>query len=237
MIAARLPACCPESPTRPGTAALAAARAPGHEPDDDDDGHGDQPDDEKRLERCNDAAHRREGKRDGDDRATIVPMIRRMSPLCPRAPAQATVALAGDFLLSLLNAAQVKLGGENARLLIDVTAVAHEHVRPLPTRQIDQLLRQLRLSQVSAEAARASKASRRRTTSTGHPAQLDRRLRSAMLPPRHVTRDGMAPRTGRVATRDRISCGYCRRGWGVYFVLALGMFPRLGWSSCSASSP
>jgi hypothetical protein len=30
----------------------------------------------------------------------------------PPRPWQATVALAGDFLLSLLNAAQVKLGGE-----------------------------------------------------------------------------------------------------------------------------
>ena len=36
----------------------------------------------------------------------------------------------GDFLFSLLNAAQVKLGRRDARLLIDVTAVAHEHARP-----------------------------------------------------------------------------------------------------------
>ena len=62
----------------------------------------------------------------------------------------------GDFLFSLLNAAQVKLGRRDARLLIDVTAVAHEHARPyLPgelTRQIDQVLGQLRLGQVSAES-------------------------------------------------------------------------------------
>ena len=61
----------------------------------------------------------------------------------------------GDFLFSLINAAQVKLGRRDARLLIDVTAVAHEHARPyLPaelTRQIDQVLGQLRLGQVSAE--------------------------------------------------------------------------------------
>ena len=48
----------------------------------------------------------------------------------------------GDFLFSLINAAQVKLGRRDARLLIDVTAVAHEHARPyLPaelTRQIDR---------------------------------------------------------------------------------------------------
>ncbi len=62
----------------------------------------------------------------------------------------------GDFLFSLLNAAQVKLGRRDARLLIDVTAVAHEHARPyLPgelTRQIDQVLGQLRFAQVSAES-------------------------------------------------------------------------------------
>jgi len=33
-------------------------------------------------------------------------------------------------LFSLLNAAQVKLGRRDARLLIDVTVVAHEHARP-----------------------------------------------------------------------------------------------------------
>lgn len=62
----------------------------------------------------------------------------------------------GDFLFSLLNAAQVKLGRRDARLLIDVAAVAHEHARPhLPgelTSQIDQVLGQLRMGQVSAES-------------------------------------------------------------------------------------
>jgi hypothetical protein len=62
----------------------------------------------------------------------------------------------GDVLFSLLSAAEVKLGRRDARLLIDVTAVAHEHARPyLPgelTRQIDQVLGQLRLGQVSAES-------------------------------------------------------------------------------------
>jgi len=61
----------------------------------------------------------------------------------------------GEFLFSLLNAAQVKLGRRDARLLIDVSAVAHEHARAhLPgelTSQIDQLLGQLRMGQVSAE--------------------------------------------------------------------------------------
>jgi hypothetical protein len=62
----------------------------------------------------------------------------------------------GEALFGLLQAAQVKLGRKDARLLIDVTAVAHEHARPyLPgelTGQIDQVLGQLRLGQVSAES-------------------------------------------------------------------------------------
>jgi len=60
-----------------------------------------------------------------------------------------------DAVFSLLNAAQIKLGRRDARLLIDVSAVVHEHARRyLPdelTRQIDQALGQLRLGQVSAE--------------------------------------------------------------------------------------
>jgi hypothetical protein len=61
----------------------------------------------------------------------------------------------GDAIFTLLNAAQIKLGRRDARLLIDMSTVAHEHTRPyLPdqlARQIDQVLGQLRLSQVSAE--------------------------------------------------------------------------------------
>ena len=60
-----------------------------------------------------------------------------------------------DVVFSLLNAAQMKLGRRDARLLIDVGTVAHEHARPyLPDKlatQIDQVLGQLRLGQVSAE--------------------------------------------------------------------------------------
>ena len=61
----------------------------------------------------------------------------------------------GDFLFSLLNTAQVKLGRRDARLLIDVVAVAHDHARAyLPgelTTQIEQALGQLRMGQVNAE--------------------------------------------------------------------------------------
>jgi hypothetical protein len=61
----------------------------------------------------------------------------------------------GEVVFTLLNAAQVKLGRRDARLLIDLATVAHEHARAyLPdelTKQIDQVLGQLRLGQVSAE--------------------------------------------------------------------------------------
>jgi hypothetical protein len=61
----------------------------------------------------------------------------------------------GDVLLSLLNAAEVKLGRRDARLLIDMAAVAHDHARSyLPdelNEQVEQALGQLRLGQVSAE--------------------------------------------------------------------------------------
>ena len=67
----------------------------------------------------------------------------------------------GDVMFSLLNAAQVKLGRRDARLLIDVSTVALEQARPhLPaelTKQIDQVLGHLRMGQVSAEG-RASQA-------------------------------------------------------------------------------
>jgi hypothetical protein len=61
----------------------------------------------------------------------------------------------GDVVFTLLQAAQIKLGRRDARLLIDVSTVAHEHARPyLPgdlTRQIDEALGELRLAQVGAE--------------------------------------------------------------------------------------
>jgi hypothetical protein len=67
----------------------------------------------------------------------------------------------GDIVFSLLNAAQIKLGRRDARLLIDVTAVAHEHARPyLPdklTKHVDEALGQLRLGQVSAEGPTGAK--------------------------------------------------------------------------------
>ena len=61
-----------------------------------------------------------------------------------------------DVLFNLLHTAQVKLGLRDARLLIDMAAVAREHPRPylagVLTRQIDLMLGQLRRGQVSAES-------------------------------------------------------------------------------------
>jgi hypothetical protein len=61
----------------------------------------------------------------------------------------------GDAVFLLLNAAEVKIGRRDARLLIDISVVAHEHARPyLPaelTSQIDQALGHLRMGQVRAE--------------------------------------------------------------------------------------
>jgi hypothetical protein len=61
----------------------------------------------------------------------------------------------GEVLFSMLNAAQVKLGRRDARLLIDLSTVAHEYARPYLSdeliEQTDGALGQLRLGQVSAE--------------------------------------------------------------------------------------
>jgi hypothetical protein len=74
--------------------------------------------------------------------------LRRMRSL----PVEQVIA---EVVFTLLNAAQVKLGRRDARLLIDVSTVAHEHARPYLTgeltHQIDEMLNQLRLGQVSAE--------------------------------------------------------------------------------------
>lgn len=60
-----------------------------------------------------------------------------------------------DLLFTTLNAAQVKLGRKDACLLIDLSTVMHDHARNYvaaePAKQIDQVLGQLRLGQVSAE--------------------------------------------------------------------------------------
>jgi hypothetical protein len=74
------------------------------------------------------------------------------------APAEQVIA---ELLSGLLNAAQIKLGRRDARLLIDLSGLLHEHARRhLPaelTRQVDQVLHQLRLGQVRAEGEVANR--------------------------------------------------------------------------------
>jgi len=92
------PACSPEPAARRATAAqrpasggrgcaaLAATRAPGYEPHDDEYGHRDQSDDDKRLERSDDPARRRDGKPDGEDRAEDCPDDPAHVPSMPPGP-------------------------------------------------------------------------------------------------------------------------------------------------------
>lgn len=60
-----------------------------------------------------------------------------------------------EVVVTVLSAAQVKLGRRDARLLIDLAALTVDHVRDFVSdtlsKQTDQLLVQLRLGQVSAE--------------------------------------------------------------------------------------
>lgn len=71
--------------------------------------------------------------------------------------------LVSELLSSLLNAAQVKLGRKDARLLIDLSGLLLEHARRHLsadlTKQVDQILAQLRLGQVRAESANGGAAS------------------------------------------------------------------------------
>ncbi len=68
------------------------------------------------------------------------------------APADQVVV---EVVQGLLNAAQVKLGRNDARLLLDATAALNDAVRgrvdPELVKQVDQALSQLRLAQVEAE--------------------------------------------------------------------------------------
>lgn len=68
------------------------------------------------------------------------------------APVEQVVA---ELLQALLNSAQMKLGRKDGRLLIDLAGTMAEQARPHlseeVTKQIDQVLSQLRMSQVEAE--------------------------------------------------------------------------------------
>lgn len=60
-----------------------------------------------------------------------------------------------ELVQGVLNAAQVKLGRQDARLLIDLAATINDRVRDVADKQlvgqVDQALAQLRLAQVEAE--------------------------------------------------------------------------------------
>lgn len=68
--------------------------------------------------------------------------------------------LVADAVSTLLNGAQAKLGRRDARLLIDLATISVEHARDhLPAdlgKQVDDVLGQLRLAQVTAERERAA---------------------------------------------------------------------------------
>ncbi|HBW21022.1 MAG: hypothetical protein ACLPN6_00005 [Streptosporangiaceae bacterium] len=87
-----------------------------------------------------------------DEQAPSAADVRRYAQQMRSLPAEQVIV---DVLFTLLNAAQVKLGRRDARLLIDLGTIAHEHARPYLsaelTSEIDQVLGQLRLGQVSAE--------------------------------------------------------------------------------------
>lgn len=87
-----------------------------------------------------------------DERARAAEDVREYAQRLRALPVEQLIA---DVLFSLLNAAQVKLGRRDARLLIDLSAVAHQHAGAYLSdelsKQIDQVLGHLRLAQVSAE--------------------------------------------------------------------------------------
>jgi hypothetical protein len=76
------------------------------------------------------------------------------------APAEQVVA---EVASALLNAAQVKLGRKDGRLLLDLAAGvvdgAREHLSPDLVEQVDQVVAQLRVAQVDAEREVAEAAS------------------------------------------------------------------------------
>lgn len=74
------------------------------------------------------------------------------------APADQVVA---ELIFTVLNAAQVKLGRNDGRLLIDLAAAMSGQVRGIVTegltKQVDEVLTQLRLAQVREEPNTAGK--------------------------------------------------------------------------------
>ncbi|MFC4000197.1 hypothetical protein ACFS2C_02885 [Prauserella oleivorans] len=101
--------------------------------------------------------------------------------------------LVSEVVFSLLNAAQVKLGRRDARLLIDlgglVAGHSREYVSAELAQQVDRALAQLRLGQVSAESEVAGKAE-------PEPNDLDR----TPAPPSSTAAPGASPTAASGAT-------------------------------------
>lgn len=99
------------------------------------------------------------------------------------APADQIVA---EVVQGLLNAAQVKLGRQDARLLIDVVAVINDRIREVGdaqlVSQIDQALTQLRLAQVEAER------------------EVDQARQQGHAEPNDLAAEGQAPAAGTAPT-------------------------------------
>jgi hypothetical protein len=78
----------------------------------------------------------------------------------------------GEVMFTLLNAAQVKVGRRDARLLIDVVGVSLGHARGYLSmelaKQVDGMLGQLRLAQVSAEGRAAQPGQAREDNDLDH---------------------------------------------------------------------
>ncbi len=89
--------------------------------------------------------------------------------------------IVAEVASALLNAAQVKLGRQDGRLLIDTTALVTDQVRPhVPAelvQQLDEVLGQLRLAQVEAEREVAA------ATAQGHEEPNDLTGQPTATPP------------------------------------------------------
>jgi hypothetical protein len=118
-----------------------------------------------------------------DERARAAEDVREYAQRLRALPVEQLIA---DVLFSLLNAAQVKLGRRDARLLIDLSAVARKHAGPYLSdglsKQIDQVLGHLRLAQVSAEG---------RASGPGEPEEND--LDRVPAPPAGAAQPPAAP--------------------------------------------
>jgi hypothetical protein len=105
----------------------------------------------------------------GGDQQPSEEEVRQYLAQLRQAPAEQVIA---EVLSGLLNAAQVKVGRKDGRLLLDLSAQvvdgAREHLSDELTNQVDEVLGQLRMAQVEGErevAGTRSRGSRSTTTS------------------------------------------------------------------------